>query len=100
MVAFTEGEVFLKSATFDWLMHNVSESAATAEDRTAVNDALEVACLWVDDLADAQRERLVSLVLQVIGQALEDPDLIGLNEVARAQLTELCTELERRYRPG
>ena len=98
MVAFTDGEVFLKSATFDWLIHNMSERTATPEDRKAVNDALEVACLWVDQLADAQRQRLVSLALQVIGQALEEPDLIGLDEVAIAQLTELRTELERRYR--
>lgn len=36
MVAFSEGEVFLKSATFEWLMHNVPAQARRPEDREAV----------------------------------------------------------------
>ena len=98
MVAFTEGEVFLKSATFEWLMHKIFERVETQTDREAVTDALTIACLWVDQLADAQRDRIVDQVLVVIGQALEDPNLVSCDELALAQLTELRAELKRRYR--
>ena len=55
-----------------------------------------MACLQVDQLTDAQRERLLSLMLKVIGQVLEDPDFVHGDEVAMAQLTELRIELEMR----
>lgn len=93
-----EGEVLLKSATFEWLIHKILERVETQTDRKAVNDALEIACLWADRLANAERERVVAQVLVVIGQALEDPNLVSCDELALAQLTELRADLKRRYR--
>ena len=53
MVAFTEGELFLKSATFAWLMREVLDGLNTSRSGGS-HHGLEIAYRIGDQLADSQ----------------------------------------------
>lgn len=69
MVAFAEGESFLKSATF--VADARSSRWAEHKPIGGSHHGLEIAYRIGDQLADSQSEHLLSQALAVIGRAVE-----------------------------
>lgn len=95
MFAFDQGEVFLKSSTFGRVMARLLERIENGNDRRAMLDAVDLNCLWVDQLGPERKARLLPLVSEVLTACLAE--VLSNDQLAIVQLNSVNKELRRRY---
>lgn len=94
MFAFNEGEVLVRSATFEYMMVDLLEHLTEEEDRAAITDAMSLNCLWIDQLRSSQRSRILLSISDLINLYLAQQDL---DDTATTELRTLLDELVARY---
>ncbi|MCW2880866.1 MAG: hypothetical protein JWQ95_4966 [Sphaerisporangium sp.] len=96
LVAWEDGEVFLKSTTFEELLVPILRSTTTASDRESLTGALAIGGLWPDDhLDDSQRPRVLRAIMSRADSLIAaEPDA---GSTRAHQLGQLRDELRRRY---
>ncbi|GLY69061.1 hypothetical protein [Amycolatopsis taiwanensis] len=97
IVAFDNGEVFLKSATFDRIMEQAGGLVATEAAREVLASAIAVGALWPERVNDAQRLEVIRAVWTAASQVRAEAAIAPSGQLVVDQVDELTAELRRRY---
>lgn len=84
------------SLTFEGVIKSLMERSSDPVDREVCKDALELNCLWVDQIAEARRCVVLRGLLDVFDDQLKS-GIHADDEVAVLQIRRASDELLRRY---
>jgi hypothetical protein len=96
MFAFEMGEVSMRSATFELVMKDVAEALVDPADKTIVSDAMDLNCLWVDQIDPARKRQVLSMLYRILGLHLSSCRHVD-NEVALLEIETLRKQLADRF---
>jgi len=98
MFAFEIGDISMRSATFENVMTELLARSTDSVDRQVWQDALDLNCLWVDQIPENLRCPLLVSLYDVLLRMLRG-EAYRRNDTALFEIGEVMKELVVRY-PG
>ncbi|WP_182901367.1 hypothetical protein [Microbispora sp. H10830] len=96
LFAFEVGDVSMRSATFERIITDLLARSADPADRRACQDALDLNCLWVDQIDAPRKCAFLTNLHDVLAQHMKTAVHLD-NEVAVDEIKTVMNELKGRY---
>ncbi|XVQ83442.1 hypothetical protein ACQP2K_32100 [Microbispora siamensis] len=96
LFAFEVGDISMRSATFERVITVLLTRSTDPVDRRVCQDALDLNCLWVDQIDAARKCAFLVNLHDVLAQHMQTVVHLD-NEVAADEIKAAMNELTRRY---
>lgn len=96
MFAFEVGDVSMRSLTFERVIREVLARSDNPTDQQVCKDALDLNCLWIDQIPAARLCPMVANLHNVLQKSLRDGSYVN-NQVAVFEINNVMAELASRY---
>ncbi|MEU7938050.1 hypothetical protein [Microbispora bryophytorum] len=96
LFAFEVGDISMRSATFERVMTDLLARSTDATDRQTCQDALDLNCLWVDQIDAVRRCAFLANLRDVLARHMRTVAHLD-DKVAVHEIETAMNELRQRY---